>query len=364
MVTKEELYIRQTTLQEIGAQGQQKLAQTKVLVIGCGGLGNAAAVYLAASGIGVLHLVDFDKVAESNLHRQVHYKIEDIGQYKVEVLAKHIRSITPFVRVETSKDPIAKHNVFNLIDKVDYILDCTDSLPIKYLVNDACVLKGKPLIYASLYKFDGYAASFNIALSSGEHSSNLRDAFPDRSKQQVPNCAEIGTLNTIVGIMGLIQANEVLKLVTGIGKPLIDQLLIYNSLENSQFKMKLQKSSSKEHIAKIFEDETYEDPNCEMQEKDLLISAAQLKSKLSSQKSINDLKIVSVIEDTDTPLPFEPAEKVPLSKLDVNDFEVDENKEYVIICNRGISSYSATQQIKEMFPKLKVRSLAGGINDY
>ena len=238
-ISKEQLYKRQTTLQEIGESGQQKLLQTKVIVVGCGGLGNAAAVYLAASGIGQLHLVDFDEVSESNLHRQVFYKTEDIGKPKAEALAEYIKTISPFVKVTTSKNPVSKKNVFSLISKADYVLDCTDSLPVKYLLNDACVLKDKSLIYGSLYKFDGYVASFNIKDTKGTYGTNMRDAFPEIGKQNIPNCSEVGTLNTIVGIIGLMQANEVLKLATGIGKPLVNQLLIYNSLENSQFKMNL-----------------------------------------------------------------------------------------------------------------------------
>ena len=163
-ITQEELYKRQTTLQEIGNKGQEKLLQTKVVVVGCGGLGSAAAIYLAASGIGQLHLVDFDVISTSNLHRQVFYTTDDIDKPKAEILTEHINSISPFVEVSFNTKPVSKKNVFGLIDKADYVLDCTDSLPIKYLLNDACVLKDKPLIYGSLYKFDGYVSSFNIKM--------------------------------------------------------------------------------------------------------------------------------------------------------------------------------------------------------
>ncbi len=366
-ITKEGLYKRQTTLKEINIEGQEKLLASRVLVVGCGGLGNAVAVYLAASGIGELHLVDFDKVSQSNLHRQVFYKIEDIGKPKVETLAAHIKSISPFVKVKTSKTSVSKNNVFDLMNETDYIVDCTDSLPVKYLLNDACVLKGKPLIYGSLYKFDGYVASLNIKDSKGSFGANLRDVFPDMSKQQVPNCSEVGTLNSIVGIIGLMQANEVLKLITATGKPLINQLLIYNSLENSQFKMKLKKSFSKEKVAEIFEKETYFDPNCEVQNEALLISADQLKAKLSSRIASGSLEIISVIEDRSAPLPFEVDAKIPLSKLDDLFERIKHSRDveqYVIVCNRGISSYTATQRIKEKYPKLDVFSLKRGITNF
>ena len=379
-ITKEELYIRQTTLHEIGKKGQQKLLETKVLVVGCGGLGNTAAVYLAASGIGFLHLVDFDKVSESNLHRQVFYKTKDIDKPKVEVLAAHIRSISPFVKVKISSTPLSKANALDLVSSVDYILDCTDSLPTKYLLNDACVLKNKPLIYGSLYKFDGYVASFNVKLSDEGFASNLRDAFPEMTKQQVPNCSEVGTLNTIVGMIGLMQANEVLKLVTGIGKPLINELLIYNSLDNSQFKMKLKSkaechSEQKQSISEIFKKTSYFDPNCEVQDESLLISAKDLKAKLSLRAKSRGLNIISVIEDLNTTLPFEVNTKIPFSKLDdlldhiehVTSSRVERrniDQEYIIICNRGISSYTTTKKIKEKYPDLNVLSLHGGITNY
>lgn len=363
-ITKEQLYKRQTTLSEIGDQGQQKLLQTEVTVIGCGGLGSAAAVYLATSGIGTIHLVDYDVVDVSNLHRQVFYKIEDIGKPKVAILAKHIKSVSPFVNVSHTNKPVSKENVFDLIAHSDYILDCTDSLPIKYLLNDACVLKDKPLIYGSLYKFDGYVASFNVKRSKSSNSSNLRDAFPEISKEAIPNCSEIGTLNTIVGIIGLMQANEVLKSVTEIGKPLVDKLLIYNSLDNSQYTMQLKNSFSKEKIQQIFEKESYFDANCEVQDEALLISAKALRQKLAYGEASQKLHIISVNEDISIKDPFFVHQKIPLSKLNPKQQKFIANNEYVLVCQKGISSYIAVQQIKAAHPNLNVLSLKNGITNY
>jgi len=373
-ITPKQLYTRQTTLAEIGEDGQQKLLQAKVVVVGCGGLGSVAAVYLAASGIGNIHLVDYDVVDASNLHRQVFYKTDDIGKLKAEVLANHIKEISPFVKVSFSTTAISKNTVFDEINDYDFVVDCTDSLPIKYLLNDACVLKDKGLIYGSLYKFDGYVASFNIKSSKTVYSCNLRDAFPEISKEAIPNCSEIGTLNTIVGIIGLMQANEVLKLVADIGTPLTNQLLIYNSLENSQFKMKLKKSFTKEMIQQIFEVENYVDANCLVQDEALLISAKELKEMLENFPLEGNVRrtmgIISVIENVDTPLPFEVDTKIPFSKFDdiSNHIEQNQNIEsdtnFVIVCNRGILSYTATQRLKEKYPTLNVLSLKGGITNY
>ena len=362
-ISKKELYARQTRLQEFGEEGQQKLQLAKVLVAGCGGLGNTTAIYLAASGIGEIHLVDFDVVSASNLHRQVFYTLQDIAKPKAEVLAKHIESITPFVRVKVIQSAITKQTVFKLIDDVDYVIDCTDSLPTKYLLNDACVLQDKPLIYGSLYKFDGYVSSFNIQSKTG-YSCNLRDAFPEQTKKEVPNCAEVGTLNTIVGIIGLMQANEVIKLVTDVGRPLINELLIYNSQENSQFKMKIKKKLRKNEIKEIFESTSYYDPSCAVQDPSLLINPEALKQRLASNTKQSGVSIISVIEDTETLLPFDIDAKIPLSNLDLDQLDFDAQKEYIIVCKRGISSYTATQKIKAKFPELKVLSLQGGISSF
>jgi len=366
-ITPEQLYKRQTTLAEIGKAGQQQLLQAKVAIIGCGGLGSIAGIYLAASGIGTIHLVDFDVVDVSNLHRQVFYKIEDIGKSKAAVLASHMRSISPFVEVSFSNTAISKSTVFDEINDCDYVLDCTDSLPIKYLLNDACVINDKTLIYGSLYKFDGYVSSFNVKLPDGSFSANLRDAFPEISKEAIPNCSEVGTLNNIVGIIGLMQANEVVKLVGKIGNSLHDQLLIYNSLENSQFKMKLKRSFTKEMIQQIFKKENYLDVNCLVQDESLLISAEEFKKKLLLQADLKNFETISVIEDLSTPLPFEADAQIPFSKFDdiidhiENGHKIGKKKDFIIVCNRGILSYSATQRLKETYPDLTILSLKNGI---
>ena len=363
-ITPKQLYKRQTTLAEIGEEGQEKLLKAKAVVVGCGGLGGIAAVYLAASGIGAIHLVDYDVVSASNLHRQVFYTTKDIGKPKAKVLKNHIESISPFVTVSYSNKAVSKSTVFNEINEFDYVLDCTDSLPTKYLLNDACVLQNKTLIYGSLYKFDGYVANFNVKLPDDSFSANLRDAFPEISKEAIPNCSEIGTLNTIVGMIGMLQANEVLKLVTNIGNPLVDQLVIYNSLENSQFKTKLKRSFTKKRIQQIFETESYFDPACEPQDEKLLISAKELRKKLSHGEASMKLNIISVIENYNVKFPFQVHTKIPLSKLKVEQIHFIEDIEYVIVCNVGITSYMATKMIKKAHPSLKVLSLKDGIINY
>ncbi|MFT5761736.1 MAG: molybdopterin/thiamine biosynthesis adenylyltransferase [Polaribacter sp.] len=362
--TKNQLFKRQITLPEIGEIGQQKLQNASVLVVGCGGLGSPIAVHLASSGIGKLHLVDFDTIDISNLHRQVFYSLEDVGKSKAETLTNFIKKRAPFTNVTFRNKPITKENVFELISDVDIVVDGTDSLPTKYLLNDACVIKNKPLVYGSLYKFDGYVASFNIVQQDGTYSANLRDAFPEMATD-VPNCEEAGTLNAIVSLIAAQQVNEVLKLVTGIGKPLADELLIYNSLQNSQLKMKLTSldschSERSRRISQIFENETYFDASCEVQNPDLIISSEELKELFSDTERNRSVEIISVIENLKTPFPID--KTITIDTL--NSIQIEPFKKQVLVCEKGITSYKATKLLKEKFPKANILSLAGGINDY
>ena len=356
--TKDQLFKRQITLSEIGEIGQQKLQKASVVVVGCGGLGGPIAVHLATSGIGKLHLIDFDTIDVTNLHRQVFYSLEDVGEPKAEILAKFIEERAPFTKVSFSNKPITKENVFELINNVDIVVDGTDSLPTKYLLNDACVIKNKPLVYGSLYKFDGYIATFNVQQEDGSLSANLRDAFPNMAND-VPNCEEAGTLNAIVSLIASLQVNEVLKLITGIGTPLINQLLVINSLQNSQLRIKVPNKFSKKAIESIFKSETYFDPSCEIQNPDWLISAEELKRTLVSPTKTRPI-LIGVLEGLETSLPLEKI--MILSQLGTVD--IDLSKKHVFVCQRGLTSYRAVQVLKQRFPEGIFLSLEGGIAQY
>jgi len=357
-LSKSEFFKRQTTLSEIGKEGQSLLQKAKVLVIGCGGLGSPVAVYLAASGIGELHLVDFDTVSVSNLHRQVFYKTDAIGKSKAGILAAEIQKKAPFSKVTFSNEAVSKENILELVLSFDVVIDGTDNLQIKYLINDACVLSKKPLVYGSLYKFDGYVAAFNVQDEDGSFSCNLRDAFP-KIATDIPNCEEAGTMNPIVGLIAILQVNEVIKIITKTGKLLTNQLLIYNVLENSQFKMKLKKNDAIT-VETIFEESTYQDISCSIQDQSLLISNSELKQKLGD----SSIEIVSVINNLKTEIPFQVHQKKPLISFNIEDFKPDLKKEYVIVCNKGISSYEVTLKLKLKFPLLNIFSLAEGIENY
>ena len=355
--TKNQLYKRQITLSEIGEVGQEKLQNASVLVVGCGGLGSPIAVYLASSGVGRIHLVDFDTVDISNLHRQVFYALDDVGKPKAEVLRKFIQQRAPFTKIEVTNKAVSKDNIFELLENIDVVVDGTDSLPTKYLLNDACVLKQKPLVYGSLYKFDGYVATFNVLQQDGSYSGNLRDAFPEMATD-VPNCEEAGTLNAIVGLIATAQVNEVLKIITGVGKPLNNELLIYNSLQNTQLKMKLKSIFTKDKISKIFKVQTYVDAACANQNPDWQIAPEELREKLTDE----NIEIIAVLNNLK--LPFKVHQTIHINQFDAEKIEVDHNKTYVMVCQRGLNSYRATERLKKTYPNLKVLNLTGGISSY
>jgi len=354
---KNQLFKRQITLSEIGEEGQKKLQNTSVLVVGCGGLGSPIAVYLASSGLGKIHLVDFDTIDETNLHRQVFYALDDVGKPKAEVLSNFIKKRAPFTEVSFTNKPITKDNVFELISGVDIVVDGTDSLPTKYLLNDACVIKSKPLVYGSLYKFDGYVATFNVLQKEGNYSTNLRDAFPEIATD-IPNCSTTGTLNAIVGMIATAQVNEVLKLITGIGKPIINELLIYNALQNTQLKMKLKSVFTKDKITKLFEAQTYFDLACSSQNPDWQISPKTLKKRIGEQ----NLELIAVLPNLK--LPFKVDKTIPIQQFDATKIDVDYAKTYVMVCQRGFNSYRATEIMKKVYPELNVLNLTGGISSY
>ena len=355
--TKNQLFKRQITLPEIGEVGQQKLQNAAVLVVGCGGLGSPVAVFLATSGVGKIHLVDFDTVDVTNLHRQVFYSLEDVGSSKAATLASFIKKRAPFTKVTYTDKPITKENVFELIENVDIVIDGTDSLPTKYVLNDACVIKKKPLVYGSLYKFDGYVATFNVLQKDGSYSANLRDAFP-KIATDIPNCEEAGTLNSIVGIIATQQVNEVLKLITGIGTPLINQLLIYNSLQNTQYKMKLKAVTFRDKILKLFKVQTYVDAACAQQNSNWQISPLELRKRIGD----SNLEIIAVLNNLK--LPFKVQQTIHISQFDAAKIKVDTQKTYIMVCQRGFNSYKATVKLKEKYPNLKVFNLTGGISSY
>jgi sulfur-carrier protein adenylyltransferase/sulfurtransferase len=220
-------YARHIILPEIGGAGQKKLLEAKVLVIGAGGLGSPVAMYLAAAGVGKLGILDFDAVDLSNLQRQIVHGTSDVGRPKVASAGERLRELNPTIDVVEHDVILNSANAFDVLEPYDVIVDGTDNFPVRYLVNDATQMLGKPLVYGSIYQFDGQATVF----LPGPNAPCYRCLFPQPPPPgTVPSCAEGGVFGVLPGIVGSIQATEAIKLITGVGDPLVGRLLIFDAL--------------------------------------------------------------------------------------------------------------------------------------
>lgn len=233
-------YARHIILPEVGGEGQIKLLSSKVLLIGAGGLGAPCGYYLGAAGIGTLGIVDFDTVDLSNLQRQIWHGTADVGRYKVDSAKDSIARINPDVNVVTYKEKISSENIKGLIKDYDVIIDATDNFPTRYLINDACHFMRKPLVYGSIFRFDGQATVF-----LPEEGPCYRCLFPTPPPPGlVPSCQEAGVLGVLPGVIGAIQANEAIKIVLGVGQTLNGRFLIYDALDMKFTEMKLRKDKT------------------------------------------------------------------------------------------------------------------------
>ena len=219
-------YSRHTLLPEFGAEGQARLKAGRVLIVGAGGLGSPAALYLAAAGVGTMGLVDFDQVDVTNLQRQILYGTADVGRSKLDVAQARLREINPHVTLELHREAFGVANARRLVDAYDVVLDGTDNFSTRFLVNDACVMAGRPNVYGSVFRFEGQASVFST--SGGPCYRCLHPEPPPEGL--IPNCAEGGVLGVLPGIIGMIQATEAIKVLTGIGEPLVGRLLLYDAL--------------------------------------------------------------------------------------------------------------------------------------
>jgi adenylyltransferase/sulfurtransferase len=243
--TKAELerYSRHIIIPEFNIEGQRKLKEASVLVIGSGGLGSPLLLYLAAAGVGRIGLVDFDRVDDSNLQRQVLFGMQDVGQAKVKAAATRLRALNPHITIETHDTQFTSANARELIRAYDVVADGTDNFPTRYLVNDAAVLEGKPNVYASIYRFEGQCSVFNERLPDGSRGPNYRDLFPTPPPPGlVPSCAEGGVLGVLPGILGSLQALEVIKVITGVGDTLSGRLFLFDASTFSTRTLKVRKN--------------------------------------------------------------------------------------------------------------------------
>jgi len=357
-----ERYHHQIILKDFGEQGQLKLLQTKVLVIGAGGLGCPALQYLASAGIGTLGIIDDDVVDLSNLQRQVLYNVNDIGLSKVECAANVLRLLNPEIQIDIYHTRLINTNAVAIINQYDLILDCSDNFATRYLVNDACVILNKTFIYGAVSQVEGQVAIFNHS-SENIPAVSYRDLFPEApAENEILNCAEAGVLGVLPGIIGTMMANEVIKLVTGTGMPLINKLLTYNTSTNNIYKINLVPNKVKNNIAPktLSELEAY---NYELKclIPDLEISIYDFNETLSK----SGVAFVDVREIGEKPIVTEfDYLSIPLSQQErlLNEVPFET---IILFCQTGKRSLYAAQKLSlKLGTSKKVYSLQGGIQKW
>lgn len=358
-----ERYQRQIILTEFGEEGQQKLTEAKVLVIGAGGLGCPVLQYLVAAGIGTIGIVDDDVVALNNLHRQVLYSVNDIGLSKAETAAHLLSKLNPGIRIIPYNERLTTENALELIDEYDIIIDGTDNFSTRYMINDACVLLDKPLVYGAISQFEGQVAVFNFSSQSNEEKINYRDIFPNPPKEdEVLNCAEAGVLGVLPGIIGTMMANETIKMITGMGEVLTGQLFTYNALNNQVYILNLSAGEESRSLIPKNEDEFRKTDYvwlCSSSHPELEIDVEAFKTILTDAKNTD---IIDVREPGEMPAATEFVNiKIPLGQLS-NQTNLIQSDTVILFCQTGKRSLQAARILSGIFGNnKKIYSLKGGI---
>ncbi len=367
-LSREEIlrYSRHLLIPEVGLEGQRKLKAASVLVVGTGGLGSPVAMYLAAAGVGHIGLVDYDVVDFSNLQRQIVHGTSRLGDLKVESARDRLLDINPDIEVTVYNEPFTSENAFRIAEPYDLIVDGTDNFPTRYLVNDLCVLTGKPNVYGSIFRFDGQASVF-----ATQDGPCYRCIFPEPPPPGlVPSCAEGGVLGVLPGVIGTIQATEAIKLILGIGESLKGRLLLYNALDMTFEYVKLRKNPNckvcGEHptVTELIDYEAF----CGVPGHDHEEGSA------GAEWDITPEELAARLENGNTPLlldvrepheleisALEGAVNIPLGQLASRLSELDSAREMVVFCKAGTRSARALELLVSAGFR-KVKNLQGGIN--
>ncbi len=357
-------YARHITIPEFGVEGQTKLKNSSVLVIGSGGLGSPVLLYLAAAGVGKLGIVDFDVVDESNLQRQVLFTVDDIGKSKSETAKKRLLGLNPNLDITVYNTRFTSENALDLIKDYDVVADGTDNFPTRYLVNDACVLAGKVNVYASIFRFEGQVSVFNYELKDGTRGPNYRDMFPEPPPPGlVPNCAEGGVLGVLPGIIGSMQACEVIKVLTGVGEPLVGRLFLLDAASFHTRTLKVSKNPATK-IEKLIDYEMFcgiMPPSAETENVVKEISVQDLKSLKEAEE---DYQLIDVREPFEYDIANLGAELIPLSSVITEIEKIAKDKKVVIHCKSGARSAKAIKQLQETDKFDNLYNLKGGILAY
>jgi len=368
ILTNDEIlrYSRHLIMPEVGMEGQQKLKAARVLCIGAGGLGSPLALYLGAAGVGTLGIVDFDVVDYTNLQRQIIHTTADVGRKKLDSAAEKLKAINPFLNIRKFETRLSSENALELFRDFDIIADGTDNFPTRYLVNDACVLTGKPNVYGSIFRFEGQASVF--ATKDGPCYRCLYSDPPPPGL--VPSCAEGGVLGILPGLVGVIQATEVIKLILGKGDPLIGRLLLIDALGMKFRELKLRKNpdcpacGTHRTITKLIDYNEFCGIRGEERSQEKQVEAGipemqveELKRRLDAGE---DLFVLDVREPHEYQICHINGHLIPLGDLPKRVNELDSSREIVAHCRSGVRSAKAVAFLQQAGFK-KVHNLAGGI---
>lgn len=357
-------YSRHLIMPEVGMEGQKKLKKASVLMIGAGGLGSPLGLYLAAAGIGRIGIVDFDTVDFTNLQRQVLHGTKDVGRPKLQSAKDRLSDINPYVQIDSYEEPLTSANALKLFKQYDVIVDGTDNFPTRYLVNDACVLTGKPNVYGSIFRFEGQASVFDAA-----RGPCYRCLYPEPPPPGlVPSCAEGGVLGVLPGVIGVIQATETVKLILGKGEPLVGRLLLYDALRMKFRELKLRKDPNCPicgENATIKELIDYNEfcgipTNNQTKESNVLdITVEELKARLDrgDKPFILDVREVSEYQICK----LESSTLIPLGQLQQRVAELDPDREIIVHCKLGGRSAKAAAFLRQSGFQ-DVKNLTGGID--
>ncbi|MBD1364631.1 HesA/MoeB/ThiF family protein [Mucilaginibacter sp. ZT4R22] len=324
---------------------QQRLSDAKVLIVGAGGLGCPAAQYLASSGVGTLGIADYDTVSLSNLHRQILYDPDDVGKHKALIACERLLRQNPEIEIIPYVDKITSVNVLQVIDDYDIIVDGTDNFETRYLINDACVLLGKPLVYGAIYQYEGQVAVWNMPNEDGTRTPNYRDLYPEVDATQIPNCSVGGVIPTLAGIIGSMQANEVIKYITQTGELLAGKVLIFDA-QSMQSRIIRIGSTTKTNITVL-------QPTAEVS----VITQTDLQKGLDD----NSIQLIDVRTLQEHDLHDIGGEHIPLDELEENLDLLQLEKTVVFYCATGKRSGEAVKLVNKLAPQIKALSLENGI---
>ncbi|MDR9397445.1 molybdopterin-synthase adenylyltransferase MoeB [Salibacter sp.] len=373
--SKEELerYSRHLIIPEFNIDGQKKLKSAKVLVVGTGGLGAPLLQYLTAAGVGTIGVVDFDVVEDSNLQRQVLFSTDDVGKPKTEAAVERMKGLNPHIEFKIYNTQLNSSNALDIIKEYDIVADGTDNFPTRYLVNDACVLLNKPYVYASIFRFDGQLTVFNYQYEDGTTGPNYRDLYSEPPPPGlVPSCAEGGVIGVLPGILGSLQANEVIKVLSGVGDPLIGRMFSFDTLgfETRIFKFKkdpknpisgenptIHELIDYEHFCGIPQQEEEDAKQESVKE----LSAKELKEL---KENGEDFQLIDVREEFEYRISNLGGELIPLNNVLDEAGKIAKDKKVVVHCRTGARSGDAIRALKEKFGYDNLYNLKGGILEY